>query len=209
MKTCSHCGKTNPDDAGYCLQCGNMIKFAAAIPARKTFWSKLPSWAWILIGVGAIAAFILFIIGSFYSLAHWEGFASIIFLVVGIFVFRVFSGKPPTTSSIIRAIAIGFFALMGATVDQTGNYIYNKPVEVFMCPAGSELNRSTITSHPLPGRTDMTQNFTCFKQERAVETLDMLPILGIRFLEYMLLAYLLIGVRWMIWKWKSNRQGAG
>jgi hypothetical protein len=201
MKTCNHCGKTNPDDAVYCFQCGNRIK---NIPAheKKSFWSKLPSWAWIFIGLGAIGVFILFIIGSFYSLAHWEGFASIIFLIVGVFVFRVFSGSPPGNFPLIRAIAVGFFALMGATIDQTGNMIYNKPVELCMCPAGSELQRKTLTSHPLPGRTDMAQDFTCMQNDKPVKSLNMLPILGIRFLEYMLLAYLLIGLRWMIWKWK-------
>src|SRR5215203_2419826 len=160
MKTCTHCGRTNPDNAAYCYGCGNMIKDVSP-SIRKSFWSKLPSWAWIFIGLAAIAIFILFIIGSFYSLAHWEGFASAIFLVIGVFVFRVFSGSPPGNIPLIRAILVGFFALMGATIDQTGNVIYNKPVELCMCPSGSDLQRTTVTSHPLPGRTDMTQDFTC------------------------------------------------
>lgn len=205
MKTCTHCGKTNPDNAGYCYQCGNPVKHAAAIPIKRSFWSRLPSWAWIFIGVGAIALFMLFIIGSFYSLAHFEGFASIIFLVIGVFGFRVFSGKAPSNIPLIRAIMVGFFGLMGATIDQTGNYVYNKPVEMCLCPAGSELQRTTVTSHPLPGRTDMTQDFTCVKDSEVVERPSMLAIIGIRFLEYMLLAYLLIGLRWLIWKVRTKR----
>lgn len=205
MKTCSHCNKQNPPNATYCYQCGNSLKFATAVPLKQSIWSRLPSWAWIFIGVGAILLFILFIIGSFYSLAHWEGFASLIFLAIGVFIFRVFSGTRPSKNVALRAIMIGFFALMGATIDQTGNYIYNKPVELCMCPEGSQLQRKTITSHSLPGRTDMTQNFSCVANGEIVERPDMLAVIGIRFLEYMLLAYLLIGLRWLFWKLKSTR----
>jgi hypothetical protein len=203
MKTCTQCGKTNPDDAGYCYQCGNNIR-SAAVMAKRSFWYRLPSWAWIFIGLAAIAVFILLIIGSFYSLTHWEGFASVIFLVIGVLVFRVFSGTPPGRHKIVRAIMVGFFALMGATVDQTGNPVYNKPVELCLCPGGSELTRSTITSHPLPGRTNMTQDFKCIRDGELVKRIDMLPVMGIRFLEYMLLAYLLIGLRWLVWRMKSK-----
>ena len=57
MKTCTQCGKTNPDDAGYCYQCGNNIR-SAAVMAKRSFWYRLPSWAWIFIGLAAIAVFI-------------------------------------------------------------------------------------------------------------------------------------------------------
>ena len=203
MKTCTHCGKANPDDAAYCYRCGNSIG-ADAVKGKRSFWSRLPSWAWIFIALAVIALFIPLIIGSFYSLAHWEGFASIIFLVTGVLVFRVFSGTPPGRHRIMRAIMVGFFALMGATVDQTGNPVYNKPVELCLCPPASELTRSTVTSHPLPGRTDMTQDFTCIRDGELVKRIDMLPVMGIRFLEYMLLAYVLIGLRWLVWKMRSK-----
>jgi hypothetical protein len=205
MKTCNHCGKDNPDNAGYCYRCGNPVKHSAAISRTQTFWSRIPSYGWVFIGVGGIVLFLLFILGSFYSLAHFEGFASAIFLVLGISAFRVFSAKPPSKVPIIRAIAVGFFALMGATIDQTGNFVYNKPVEWCMCPNGTELNRTTLTSHPLPGRTDMTQNFLCLLNGEPVNNIDMFAVMGIRFLEYMLLAYLLIGLRWLVWRWKANR----
>lgn len=174
------------------------------LPVKRSFWSRLPSWAWIFIGLGAIALFIGIIIGGFVGLATIEGFASSIFLIVGVICFRVFSGTPPSKIPLVRAIMVGFFALMGATVDQTGNYVYNKPVEMCMCPTGSSLNRTTDVSHPLPGRTDMTQEFTCVENGKEVKWLDMFPIMGIRFLEYMFLAYLLIGLRWIIWKWKTT-----
>ncbi|HEY0042556.1 MAG TPA: zinc ribbon domain-containing protein [Flavisolibacter sp.] len=205
MKTCNHCGKENPANTGYCYQCGNHIRHTTAVLARRSFWSRVPSWAWVFIGAGSIVLFILFIMGSFYSLAHFEGFASIIFLVLGVFAFRIFSGQPPGNIPIMRAIMVGFFALMGSTIDQTGNYVYNKPVEWCMCPEGSQLNRTTTTSHPLPGRTDMTQNFTCLQNDKPIKEIDMLAVLGIRFLEYMVLAYLLIALRWAIWKWTSKK----
>lgn len=202
MKICSHCNKKNPDATNYCLKCGNDMKFIVAIPARKSIWSMLPSWAWIFIGLAAIALFLAIIIGGFVALATIEGVASILLLAAGIICFGVFSGKPATWPAVMRAIGVGFFALMGATIDQTGNLIYNKPVEMCMCQKGAELQRRTITSHPLPGRTDMTQDFACVKDGKIVETLNVFPIFGIRFLEYMLLAYLLLGVRWLLWKWK-------
>lgn len=214
MKVCTHCSKENPDDASYCYGCGNRLKQAAtsyaapvyAASTRRSFWSKIPSWAWVFIGMGAMALSLGLIIGGFWSLANLEGFASLIFLAAGIICFGVFSGRRPGSVPVLRAILVGFFALMGATVDQTGNLVYNKPVEWCSCPPGSSLERSTTTSHPLPGRTDMTQNFTCFLGETAVKQIDMLTVMGIRFLEYMLLAYLLIGIRWMIWKWKVRNE---
>lgn len=103
---------------------------------------------------------------------------------------------------------IGFFALMGATIDQPGNLIYNKPVETCFCPPGSQLRRSTITSNPLPGRTDMTQDFTCVQNGKPVESINMLAVMGIRFLEYLVLGYLLLGLRWLFWFYKKGRLSA-
>ena len=200
MKICNHCGKKNPADTDYCYQCGNPVKNTLTVSMRRSFWSIIPSWAWIFIGVGGIVLFLILIMGTFYSLANFEGFASAIFLVLGVITFRVFSGQRPGNIPLIRAIIVGFFALMGATIDQTGNYVYNKPVEWCMCPEGTELNRATLTSHPLPGRTDMTQSFTCLIDGKPITDIDVLPVVGIRFMEYMLLAYLLLGLRWLIWK---------
>lgn len=214
MKVCSHCSKENPDDTSFCYRCGNPLKQQAAVLhtapnftqsiAKRSFWSKLPSWAWVFIGIGAIGLFLAIIIGGFWSLANLEGFASIIFLAAGLLCFGVFSGRKPSNIPILRAILVGFFALMGATVDQTGNYVYNKPVEWCSCPPGSALERSTITTNPLPGRTDMTQNFVCYQDDKPVKQIDIFAVLGIRFLEYMVLAYLLIGLRWVVWKLKSR-----
>jgi hypothetical protein len=50
----------------------------------------------------------------------------------------------------------------------------------------------------------MTQDFKCIRDGELVKRIDMLPVMGIRFLEYMLLAYLLIWLRWLVWKIKSK-----
>ncbi|MBK9504023.1 MAG: hypothetical protein IPO03_01220 [Bacteroidetes bacterium] len=42
---------------------------------------------------------------------------------------------------------------MGATVDQTGNIIYNQPVEICFCDQGTSLNRDENISNPMPGTT--------------------------------------------------------
>lgn len=204
LKVCHHCRKQNPADAGHCYNCGNPLKKDFVLPQKKSFWRRLPSWVWTLIGLAALALFLGLIIGGFWALATVEGFASGIFLAIGIIVFRVFSGTRPASIPVICAVLVGFFALMGAAVDQTGNAAYNKPVEWCMCPAGSSLKRTADASHPLPGHTDITQNFICWKAGEVVKYIDPFAVMGLRFVEYLLLAYGLLGLRRLLWKRKLS-----
>jgi hypothetical protein len=161
--------------------------------------AKLPSIVWvILIPIGLIA-FIGSIILTFYLLANVEGFASIVMLLAALGTMKAsvsytkYQTKSESGSSFFLALGICFFALMGVAIDQPGNYLYNKPLEIFFCPENTRLERDVEVSHPLPGRTDMTQNFYCEdKNDNAIEGISVLNVILVRFVEYVIIGYLLI-----------------
>lgn len=167
----------------------------------------MPAWVWILLIVGGIAALILTLIGSFIAIATLEGVASMVLLICGVIGFGVVPlRKPEKPGSFARAIGLSFFALMGATIDQTGNVLYNKPVEMCFCSEGTSLTRNEDISNPLPGTTYITQDYTCYdEQGKPVKTINMFAVLGIRFVEYVLLGYMLIALRQVRWRIKNNR----
>ena len=157
---------------------------------------QLPSIVWVFIFVGGIVLLIGGIITVMTLLFTVEGIASLIFLGIGLtYVFAPKDLSGMKADPIARAIGVGFFALMGMAIDQTGNFIYNYPLRYF-CPEGTVLNRSVDVTHPLPGRTDMTQDYSCFDSNgKFVARVGMGPLIGVRFVEYLILAYVLIGVR--------------
>jgi hypothetical protein len=162
---------------------------------------KLPSIVWILIFVLGIIGFIGGIIGLFYLLSHVEGVASVIMLVVAWAVIRGAAKVTEGTTvgeknSIFTALGIGFFALMGMAIDQPGNVLYNQPMQWFFCPSGTELHRGVVVTNPVPGQTNTSQDFTCVNQDtRQFEREITVPqIIGVRFGEYVLIGYALIGL---------------
>jgi hypothetical protein len=171
-------------------------------PSSRLSWlNRLPSFAWIILFVLGIAALIGGIILLFYALSNIEGFASVLMIVIAWLVIRFMTSDSIGTDSaagwrLALAGSITFFALMGMAVDQPGNYVYNRPIQWFLCPSGSELHRGIDVSHPTPGRTDITQDFTCVdpRENVVVDSPPMGGVIIIRFVEYVLLAYLLIGL---------------
>src|SRR6185369_14745067 len=136
------------------------------------------------------------IILLFTLVATVEGVASIIFLVIGfIYVFASnteigLSKIKSKTSGLAVAFGIVFFALMGMAIDQTGNVIYNLPLQIINCPAGTYLTRDAIVTNPLPGRTDINQDFNCVNSsKKIVSTLDIGNIIIVRFIEYVIIGY--------------------
>jgi hypothetical protein len=100
-----------------------------------------------------------------------------------------------TGAGFITALGICFFALMGMAIDQPGNYLYNKPLEWLFCPANSTLSRGIDVSHPLPGRTDITQDFNCVSSDQKItKRIGPLEIMGVRFVEYVVIAYAVLGL---------------
>ncbi len=169
--------------------------------SRWSSLKKLPSIVWILIFVLGIAGLIGGIIGLFYLLSHVEGVASVILLVVAWAVVRGASKVTEGTaiedkSSIATAVGIAFFALMGMAIDQTGNVVYNQPLQWFFCPSGTELHRGVIVTNPVPGQTNTSQNFTCVDRDtgRVKDSVGDLEVIALRFAEYVLIGYALIGL---------------
>jgi hypothetical protein len=181
----------------------------------RSIWSHLPSFVWILIFVGGIVALIGTIIALFYALSHIEGFASVLMLVVAWFVMRagssVSDGMDTGGAGFIRAIGIGFFALMGMAIDQPGNYVYNRPIQWFFCPSNTVLQRGVDVTHPLPGRTDITQDFMCVDtgKNEVSSRPGMGEVIAVRFGEYVLIGYLLIGLNRLYMRLRARPAPAG
>lgn len=168
----------------------------------QPFWKKIPSWGWVIIAAVGIVALMALITGTFFALTALEGTASIVFLAAGLYGFGVIPlRKPGNPDALTRGVGIAIFTFMGATIDQPGNIVYNKPVEMCCCADGTSLTRATDISNPVPGTTRVTQVFTCFDAAgNPVKQINLFAVLGIRFVEYLLLAYFLIGLRTLLWK---------
>lgn len=168
----------------------------------KPFWKKIPSWAWVFIiaagGVGMIGLFM----GTFLVITTLEGAASLVILAAGLYGFGIIPlRKPVKPDALTRGVGLAFFTFMGATIDQPGNVIYNQPVEMCFCEKGTSLKRVSDVSHPIAGTTRVTQNFTCYDATgNPTKQINMFAILGMRFIEYLFLAYFLIALRRLLWK---------
>jgi hypothetical protein len=161
------------------------------------FSEKIPSFVWILVIVAAVALFIGAILGGFYVLTHIEGVGSIILLVCGWAVFRFGNNAPEIKSSSIGiAVVISFFAMMGMALDQTGNYVYNKPLEWIFCPPETELTREAITRGARGGGVTVNQNFTCAAENggEVLRKISSWEVIIFRFFQYVLLGYILLGL---------------
>jgi hypothetical protein len=206
MHQCQHCGKRTALERLDCVHCG--YPQPADKPAAGKDW-ELPSFIWLLIIVGGIAAFIGTIVGGIVLVSTVEGVASVGFLLIGFLAARVWSGERPQSPPAVRAIGLIFFALMGMSVDQPGNVLYNLPIGMLSCPAGSSLNRSTSVSHPRAGRTVLRQDFTCVDPTgQQVGRVPVPHIIGVRFLEYIALGYLLIGLKYLRWRFSRKYESA-
>ncbi len=172
---------------------------------KPSFLSKIPSIAWIITVLATLAAGIGIIIGTFLGIATIEGFASMILLVAGYFYFRGLSSPVgEQTGSFVLAISIIFFALMGMSIDQPGNFLYNKPLEMVFCPPQTVLLRGVDTYHLLPGRTDIVQNFACYDLAgENKKELGIFEIIITRFVEYVVIGYILFFSTKFIQKKKS------
>lgn len=166
-----------------------------------SFWSKIPSIVWVIILPAGLALFVGGIIFLFWALATVEGVASIALLIAGFLSFGalsspIFAGVPNKADTgggpIILAMGVVFFALMGMSIDQTGNVIYNKPLEMYYCPPATQLVRTVDISNPLPGTTYVIQDFNCVDvNQTVVKKLGMWDLVIGRFVEYVILGYIL------------------
>lgn len=155
---------------------------------------KIPSVLWIPMIIGGIALFIGAIWVIFYGFGFVEGFGSIIMLILGWIGFRICNNSDGLKESGLSvAIGIICFAIMGLAFDQTGNFIYNQPLEWVFCPENSELLRETIKSGTRTGGVRLNQDFSCVAQSGEIlRKISMFEHLAVRFVEYVLLGYVLL-----------------
>lgn len=167
---------------------------------KPTFFNRIPSFLWIFIIVGGMILFIGGIITFFVALGTVEGFGSLVILILAII--AIIAAKPeykkiktPIDSFTIGA-GVFFIALMATCIDQTGNVIYNKPLEIIYCPQNTTLLRESDISHPLPGRTDITQDFSCIHNEtgKTEYVINPFQMLLVRFVEYVFFVYAVMGI---------------
>jgi hypothetical protein len=162
---------------------------------------NLPSIIWVILLPLGLVAFIGGIMLAFYLLTNIEGLASVIMVFGGFVFLRAGTGTPAKqdkSSSFLLAAGIVFFALMGVAIDQPGNFLFNKPLEVIYCRDGAELSRNIITLHPLPGRTDIIQDFACVKDNNITSEISQFSVITVRFIEYVLIGYFLVFVNKLI-----------
>jgi uncharacterized oligopeptide transporter (OPT) family protein len=172
--------------------------------------SKLPAFVLVFLFPLGLIVFIGSIIMLFWALANVEGIASVIMVLAGFGMAKGLnsdliepthrpdgSKEPKSFANLFTAGIIAFYALMGMAIDQPGNYFFNKPLEWFFCPTGSTLNREVTVLHPLPGRTDMIQDYTCrsLEEGKEVAQIGMGLIIGVRFVEYVIIGF---GFKWLL-----------
>ncbi len=165
---------------------------------------ELPSIVWLVIIVGSIAALIGGIGGLFYLMSEVEGVGSVIMIAATWGLMRFFSPSAEAVAedpavlkmeSCLTALFIFFFAGMGLAVDQTGNYLYNKPLEWLFCPSNTEIKRDVAITNPGSGETYISQEFICTNHDHeVVGEIDILKVLGVRFVEYVMIGYALIAL---------------
>ncbi|MBM9577811.1 hypothetical protein JWG45_11685 [Leptospira sp. 201903070] len=191
---CHHCEYKNPIDLQHCAQCGNTkgVNVQTTDSSVSIFQKigTLGTFGWILIILLGLGAVIITPILLITAISHLEGFAGLLLLIGGYFgarsAIRSQFGPPA------KAVFIVFFSIMGMSLDQPGNYLYNFPFRYF-CPSSTTMQRSVQISHPLPGRTDRTQAFSCYDQNaKEISRIQLPAILGVRFMEYFLIAGILL-----------------
>ena len=164
---------------------------------------------WIPIIVGAIALFIGGLLGIFYGIGYVEGFGSLILLILGWIGFRVGHHSDKSDAGGFGvAVGIIFFAMMGLALDQTGNFIYNQPMQWLFCPENTELMRETVRSGARGGGITLTQNFACVDGiGEVVRKISMFEHLVFRFVEYVALGYILLYLNRIYAKIKNSMKG--
>ncbi len=182
----------------------------------------LPSFIWVILIVLGIVAVIALINGAFFGFTQIEGLGSILLLVGGWVGIRILTERyhaknqrrrplddaQKLANNIAVALGILSFAFAGFALDQPGNALYNLPIQWAFCPAGTQLARKADISNPRPGTTVIVQQFDCLDAAGAV--VQEVPIWGamlIRFVEYVLLGYLLLWLNGVYTRWRAAQAG--
>jgi hypothetical protein len=177
----------------------------------KTFRQRLDNFIsryenWVLFVGGILVLAVLAAIR--FSFYYVEGIASIALLILGVtFLWKKHGFLFPLEFKFYEDsvwLWIGLFAFLGYVFDGAGNFIYNKPLELF-CPAATKLTREVVSIDTIDG-TELVQVFSCVSRidGEATEIAWYLVDL-IRIFEYIALGFLLIAIfRAFLW-WRSNQ----
>lgn len=178
-----------------------MLRFAQnwierKIPESVRFW-------------GGIMFIIILPAIVLYSFAHFEGVASILFLIVGFALLKETFRNLILESPRNALIFVLVFTVTGTLFDGAGNLIYNKPVES-LCPAETELVREVVIVEGLSHEDNdaYAQIFSCFSvgENKTVEVVSKWKILGIRFLEYLAISLFFTGIYWVFAKFRQPKK---
>lgn len=170
---------------------------------------KIPSFLWIPLIAAAVAGFVGIGWLLFYGVGFVEGFSSVALLIAGWYGFRVANNSDELeTGTLGVAFGICFFALMGMALDQTGNILYNKPIEWFFCPDGSALVRDAVQRGVRGGGVSVSQSFACMKGDESVVVLKGWAPMMVRFAEYVAIGYVLLGLSRVVGMIKRRRANA-
>jgi hypothetical protein len=175
--------------------------------------SAMRSVMWLFVFLLGIAAIIALVTGGFFALTQLEGLGSMLLLVGGIVSLRLLTAAPKKgkarlrdpEKSILTALAVLTFAFMGFALDQPGNSLYNAPLEWMFCPTGTNLLRKANVSNPRAGTTVITQDFSCQTNGQVVRRIEVYWVMLLRFLEYLILGYVLLGINALLERYFANR----
>ena len=111
----------------------------------------------------------------------------------------------PHRNEIIIFIIV--WAFLGIIFDGAGNFIYNKPFE-YLCPAETVLVRDAVQEEDYEGNTQTKQYFSCYStsQKKVVKELSTYLTYGIRFLEYIAIGFVLLGIYWLILRFRTLKK---
>lgn len=186
-------------------------KIAASKTETRAFRQRVDNFIgryenWIIFAGGVL---VLAVLAAFrFSFYYFEGVASISLLVIAVtFLWKKHNFIFPLEFKFSEDsiwLWVGLFAFLGYVFDGAGNFIYNKPLELF-CPAATKLTREVETIDTVDG-AELVQVFSCVSRidgdsaEIAWYLVDL-----IRIFEYIALGFVLIAIfRAFLW-WKSNR----
>ena len=209
MIICSHCRHENHGDVTYCVQCGNWLGPVVEKKSRlDALYEKAPvlkkmrqsEIGYVILLMCGIVLLVILSVG----MATIEGLASVLLLITGILAFRIFSRKPVASiKKLVQESLVGLliFASIGVCFDQTGNFIYNKPLEYVLCPPDTRVQRVAVVSNPLPDSTYIIQDYACYGSDgKAVSGISLVAVIVVRFIEYVLLGLIFLCLRWLVWR---------
>lgn len=159
----------------------------------NTAWANILFWGVVILAFAAIVA-------TFYFTTYVEGVASLALLIIAVvFLWKKGEDFPPGNWEPLLPI-LGF-AFLGLMFDGAGNRIYNQPIQYLFCPAGTTSLVRDVRSYENHEGDDVAYHqFSCWSRTegKIVKQVPVLFTSPIRFVEYALIAAVLLAFYWLI-----------